>query len=70
MPVTLSMATAAMPMPYNPAKINETNRATTRMSVGTSVLSSPTAIPLMMFVAAPVSEAFAMRRTGPYSVLV
>src|SRR5690625_5287413 len=64
MPVIDSIATAATAMPYSPDSMNAAKIANARMMVGTKVEFMPTARPLMMLVALPVSLALAMRRTG------
>ena len=63
-PTVASMPTAAIPMPYRPAKLNATAIATQMRITGRTVDSMPTARPAMMFVAAPVWLASAIRSTG------
>src|ERR1044072_8831445 len=70
MPVTDSMATAAMAMPYRPARLYAANMATAMTRTGRATDCMPTARPEMMLVAGPVSEALATRLTGAYCVAV
>jgi hypothetical protein len=67
-PTVASIPTEAIAMPYRPADVNDTQIAAQMSSTGTMQLSMPTASPAMMFVAGPVFEASAMRRTGPAAV--
>ncbi len=67
-PTVASIPTAAMPMPYSPAKVKEIQMARQIISTGIAVDSIPTARPEMMLVADPVSDDLAMRRTGPAAV--
>ncbi len=48
----------------------DTMSATTSETIGSIVVSSPTAKPVMMLVAAPVSLALAILPTGPLSLPV
>ncbi len=68
MPTVASIPTAAMPIPYRPATLLPIQIARQMKSTGASVDSSPTASPLMMFVAGPVLLARAIRRIGPAAV--
>ncbi len=55
-------------MPYSPASSYATNVATQMSTTGSTALCIPTASPAMMFVAAPVRDASAMRCTGREAV--
>ena len=64
MPVMLSNAMAAMPMPYRPPSAADARMPIAMMSTGIAVPSMPIASPAMMLVACPVCDARAMVRTG------
>ncbi len=68
MPVTDNMPSAAMAMPYKPANVNAPMMASARMIAGRPVEYIPTPRPAMMLVAAPVTDASVMARTGALSV--
>ncbi len=62
--MTDNIATAAIAIPYNPANRKAAKLAKTRTITGQAVDCMPTANPLMMLVALPVTEASAMLCTG------
>ena len=64
MPTVASSPTAAMPTPYSPAKVVETRMMAQMASKGITTDCMPTAKPVIITVAAPVSPALAMRITG------
>src|SRR5258708_28678311 len=64
MPVMLSMAMAAMQMPYSPASPGASRIPTPMTRTGMAVASMPMARPAMMLVAWPVCDAAAMVLTG------
>jgi hypothetical protein len=59
------MPTAEMPMPYTPATLAAMRIAAAIAMIGNTVLSSPTAKPVMMLVAGPVCDASAIFKIGP-----
>jgi hypothetical protein len=65
-----SIAVAAMAIPYKPASEYEIRIATTTDRTGQTVDFIDIAIPAIILVASPVSEAAATFLTGPYSVAV
>ena len=67
-PTVASIPTAAMPMPYSPAVLYETQIVPQISSTGSTADRMPTARPAMMFVAGPVREASAILRIGPAAV--
>ena len=64
MPTVASMPTAAIPIPYRPANWKAMKIAPQMRSIGIATDSNPTARPVMMFVAGPVSDAAAIFRIG------
>ena len=64
MPTVASRPTAAMPTPYSPAKVVETKMMAQMVSRGITTDCMPTASPVIITVAEPVSPAWAMRITG------
>ncbi len=63
-PAVASMPTAAMAIPYWPAVWWATKIVNTMISIGTAQLSRPTANPVMILVAGPVLQDWAIRVTG------
>jgi len=64
MPVVESMPTAARAMPYRPEVLYATRMPMQIRMMGTQVLIMPVAMPLMMVVAAPVSDCSAIFLTN------
>ncbi len=67
-PMVESIPTAAIPIPYSPASLYPTKMAMHITRIGPTTLSMPTAIPVMMLVAAPVWEALAILLMGENEV--
>ena len=63
-PTVASMPTAEIPMPYTPATLAAMRMAAAMAMMGSTVLSSPTANPVIMLVAGPVCDASAIFKIG------
>ena len=64
MPVFASIPTAAIAIPYNPAKLKAPIMATAIIKIGIAVDIIPTPKPAIMLVADPVTDCLTMERTG------